>query len=158
MPDSSRDPDHPGVVAKPPTLTLAAFGIGCALELAWPTHVPGGWPRALAGVALVAAGVAGIAAAMRAFRAAGTNVETDRPSETIVTTGLYARSRNPIYVSMGVILAGLGLALDSSWVLAMVVPLVLVLRIGVIAREERYLSRKFGEPYRAYTAAVRRWL
>ena len=150
--------DHPGVAAKPPTLTLGALAAGVVLEWIWPLPLPGGWPRALAGVALAAAGVAAIAAAMRAFRAAGTNVETDRPSEAIVTTGLYARSRNPIYVSMAAIGAGIGLALGSGWVLAMVVPLVLVLRWGVIAREERYLAAKFGAPYRAYTAAVRRWL
>ena len=151
-------PDNPGVVAKPPTLTLGALLAGVALELVWPTQIGGGWPRALAGVALAGAGVAGIATAMRQFRAAGTNIETDKPSETIVTTGLYARSRNPIYVAMAVILVGLGLAFDSLWVIAMVVPLLGVLRYGVIAREERYLTGKFGEPYRAYTAAVRRWL
>ena len=151
-------PDHPGVIAKPPTLALAAFLAGFALELVWPTHVPGGWLRALAGVALVGAGAGGVAVAMRQFRAAGTNIETDRPSETIVTSGLYARSRNPIYVSLALMLFGLGLAVDSSWVIAGVVPLLLVLRYGVIAREERYLTRKFGETYRAYTARVRRWL
>ena len=150
--------DNPGVVAKPPTLLFGAFLIAVALEIVWPTAVPGGWPRALAGVGLVGLGAAGVRAAMRQFRAAGTNIETDRPSETVVTTGLYARSRNPIYVSLALILVGLGLAVGSLWVLALVVPFLLVLRFGVIAREERYLSRKFGEPYRAYTAAVRRWL
>lgn len=151
-------PDNPGVIAKPPTLTLAAFLLGFGLELVWPTHVPGGWVRSLIGVALVGAGVSGIAAAMRQFRAAGTNIETDRPSETIVASGLYARSRNPIYLAMAMVLIGLGLAVDSLWEIAMVVPLLGVLRWGVIAREERYLARKFGEPYRAYTARVRRWL
>ena len=151
-------PDNPGVIAKPPSLTLAAFGIGGALEWIRPTCIHGGWLRSVLGLLLVAGGVALVAAAMRQFRAAGTNIETDKPSEAIVTTGLYARSRNPIYVAMAVILVGLGLAIDSLWVIAMVVPLLLVLRYGVIAREERYLTRKFGEPYRAYTAAVRRWL
>jgi protein-S-isoprenylcysteine O-methyltransferase Ste14 len=150
--------DNPGVIAKPPTLTLAAFLIGGGLEWLRPTCIHGGWLRSVFGLLLAAGGVALIAAAMRQFRAAGTNIETDRPSEVIVTTGLYARSRNPIYVAMAVILVGLGLAVDSLWVIAMVVPLLGVLRFGVIAREERYLTRKFGEPYRAYTAAVRRWV
>ena len=151
-------PDNSGVVAKPPSLLLGAFLIGVALEIVWPTAVPGGWPRAFAGVGLVALGAAGVRAAMRQFRAAGTNIETDRPSETVVTTGLYARSRNPIYVSLALILVGLGLAVGRLWVLVLAVPFLLVLRFGVIAREERYLSRKFGEPYKAYTATVRRWL
>lgn len=146
------------MIAKPPSLTLAAFLAGCALELVWPTQLGGGWLRALAGIALAGAGVAGIAAAMRQFRAAGTNIETDRPSEAIVTSGLYGRSRNPIYLGMAAILVGLGLAVDSLWVLGMLIPLLLALRWGVVAREERYLARKFGEPYRAYTQRVRRWL
>jgi protein-S-isoprenylcysteine O-methyltransferase Ste14 len=151
-------PDNPGVIARPPLLTLAAFLIGAGLEWLRPTCIPGGALRSVLGLLLAGGGVALIAAAMRQFRAAGTNIETYKPSEAIVSTGLYARSRNPIYVGMAVILIGLGLAIDSLWVIAMVVPLLAVLRWGVIAREERYLARKFGEPYRAYTARVRRWL
>ena len=152
------DKDNPGVIARPPLLTLGAFLIGGALEWIRPTCIHGGALRSVVGLLLAGGGVALIAVAMRQFRAAGTNIETHRPSEAIVTTGLYARSRNPIYVAMAVILVGLGLAIDSLWVIAMVVPLLLVLRFGVIAREERYLTRKFGEPYRAYTTRVRRWL
>jgi protein-S-isoprenylcysteine O-methyltransferase Ste14 len=151
-------PDNPGVIARPPFLTLGAFLIGGALEWLRPTCIFGGALRSVLGLLLAGAGVALIATAVRQFRAAGTNIETYKPSETIVTTGLYGRSRNPIYVAMAVILIGLGLAVDSLWVVAMVVPLLLVLRFGVIAREERYLAGKFGETYRAYTARVRRWL
>jgi protein-S-isoprenylcysteine O-methyltransferase Ste14 len=92
---------------------------------------------------------------MRQFRAAG-KTRDRRPSDR--QDGLYARSRNPIYVSLTAILAGLGLAGDSLWVLGMVVPLLGLLRWGVIAREERYLTGKFGERYLGYRARVRRWL
>ena len=88
----------PGVIAKPPFLTLAAFLAGGASS-SGPTQIHGGWLRSVFGLSLVGGGVALVAAAMRQFRAAGTNIETDKPSETIVTTGLYARSRNPIYVA-----------------------------------------------------------
>ncbi len=99
-----------------------------------------------------------MATAIRQFRAAGTNVETWRPTEAIVTRGVYARTRNPIYLAMLAIYTGIALGVDSAWLLALVIPLALVLRYGVIAREERYLEAKFGEPYRAYRATVRRWL
>jgi protein-S-isoprenylcysteine O-methyltransferase Ste14 len=151
-------PDNPGVIARPPLLTLGAFLSGGALEWLRPTGIPGGVLRSVLGLLLAVGGAALIATAMRQFRAAGTNIETYKPSETIVSDGLYGRSRNPIYVAMALILIGLGLAVDSLWVIAMVAPLLLVLRYGVIAREERYLTRKFGETYRAYTARVRRWL
>jgi protein-S-isoprenylcysteine O-methyltransferase Ste14 len=150
--------DHPGVIARPPRIVLATLFLGLALEWLGPTHLPGGALRVASGVALVAVGVALMAAAMRQFRAAGTHVETWRPAQTIVTWGVYARTRNPIYVAMLAIYAGLALLADSIWLLGLLVPLALVLRYGVIAREERYLEAKFGEPYRAYRAKVRRWL
>jgi protein-S-isoprenylcysteine O-methyltransferase Ste14 len=151
--------DNPGVVAKPPTLLLIAIALGFALELAWPTELRvSGWARSAACVPLIGLGIVGVQVAMRQFRDAGTNIETDRPSETVVTTGLYAHSRNPIYVCLTMLLAGVGIAANSLWLLGMAIPFLLVVRYGVIAREERYLLGKFGEPYRAYTAAVRRWL
>jgi protein-S-isoprenylcysteine O-methyltransferase Ste14 len=96
--------------------------------------------------------------AIRAFRRARTNVETPKPALALVTDGVYARSRNPMYLAIGVLLAGVAALADSGWLALLLVPLLGVLRIGVIAREERYLDRKFGPPYRAYRARVRRWL
>ncbi len=95
---------------------------------------------------------------MGRFRAAGTNVETWRPTEALVTEGLHARSRNPIYVGMLVIYAGLAILIDSLWALGLGVALFVYLRFFVIAREERYLERKFGETYLAYKRRVRRFL
>ena len=154
----SSEADHPGVVARPPYLVLATVLLGLTLEWLGPTQLPGGWLREVLWVALVAGGVVLMATAMRQFRAAGTNVETWRPTEAIVTRGVYARTRNPIYLAMLAIYTGIALGVDSAWLLALVIPLALVLRYGVIAREERYLEAKFGEPYRAYRATVRRWL
>jgi protein-S-isoprenylcysteine O-methyltransferase Ste14 len=150
--------DHPGVVARPPNIVFTTLLLGLALEWLAPTRLPGGWFRAPFAVALFAGGVALMASAMRRFRAAGTNVETWRPSEAIVTRGVYARTRNPIYLAMLAIYTGIALGVDSAWLLGLSVPLALVLRYGVVAREERYLEAKFGEPYRAYRERVRRWL
>jgi protein-S-isoprenylcysteine O-methyltransferase Ste14 len=52
----------------------------------------------------------------------------------------------------------LAVALDNLWLLVMLVPFALVIRYGVVAREEAYLERKFGDVYRAYRSRVRRWL
>jgi protein-S-isoprenylcysteine O-methyltransferase Ste14 len=89
---------------------------------------------------------------------AGTNVPTNRPSTTIVESGPYRLTRNPIYVGMFLGLIGLGLAFDNLWLLLVLVPFALVIRYGVVAREEAYLERKFGDAYRGYRARVRRWL
>ncbi|MGQ0571473.1 MAG: methyltransferase family protein [Armatimonadota bacterium] len=109
------------------------------------------------GILLGALGLGFMAAALRAFRHAGTNVETDRPATALVTAGPYRSSRNPIYLSLTFIYAAIGIAANSLWTLVLLVPLLAIMHYGVILREERYLERKFGEAYRRYTSSVRRW-
>ncbi len=73
-------------------------------------------------------------------------------------SGPYRFTRNPIYLGMTIIFTGIAIAADSIWVLALLVPVLVIMNIGVIMREERYLEGKFGEDYRQYKASVRRWL
>ena len=154
--------DHPGVIARPPRIAYLFLGIGAILGWLWPLSLlPAGSPAALrfgVGGGLVAVGLVVMTLAVRAFRDAGTNVETPKPATALVTDGIYARSRNPMYVALALLFAGIAVLADSGWLALLLVPYVAVLRIGVIAREERYLERKFGAPYRAYRARVRRWL
>jgi protein-S-isoprenylcysteine O-methyltransferase Ste14 len=63
-----------------------------------------------------------------------------------------------MYVALALLFEGVAVLADSGWLALLLVPYVAVLRMGVIVREERYLDWKFGEPYRAYGARVRRWL
>jgi len=83
---------------------------------------------------------------------------TNRPTTTIVESGPYRFTRNPIYLGMFLGLIGLAIAFDNLWLLVMLVPFVLVIRYGVVGREEAYLDRKFGDIYRGYRSRVRRWL
>jgi protein-S-isoprenylcysteine O-methyltransferase Ste14 len=80
------------------------------------------------------------------------------PTTTIVDTGPYRFTRNPIYLGIFLGLVGLAIAFDSLWPLVTLVPFTLVIRYGVVAREEAYLERKFGHAYRRYRSRVRRWL
>jgi protein-S-isoprenylcysteine O-methyltransferase Ste14 len=88
----------------------------------------------------------------------GSNVPTNLPITTIVDTGPYRFTRNPIYLAMVLGLIGLAIAFNTLWLLLVPVPFALVIRYGVIAREEAYLERKFGDVYRRYRSCVRRWL
>jgi protein-S-isoprenylcysteine O-methyltransferase Ste14 len=81
-----------------------------------------------------------------------------KPTTALVTEGPFRYSRNPIYVALTLLYVGVALLINALWILLLVVPAVLVLRYGVIAREEAYLTRKFGDAYRQYTTQVRRWL
>ena len=89
---------------------------------------------------------------------AGSNVPTNRPTTTVVESGPYYFTRNPIYLSMFLGLIGLAIAFDNLWLLLMLAPFALVIRYGVVAREEAYLERKFGDVYRRCRSHVRRWL
>ena len=150
--------DHPDVVAMPPRLFIGAMIAGFAFELAFPTRLV---PIALQfslGPTLIALGLILAYTAIHQQRRAGTNIETHRPTETIVRDGLYRYSRNPIYIGLVLIYLGVAVLGDSLWVLGLLAPLLVVMHYGVILREEAYLERKFGDTYRAYRAGVRRWL
>ena len=119
-----------------------------------PADLPAGWLGAMVFVFALAL----FAWAIVTITRAGSNVPTNRPTTTIVEAGPYRFTRNPIYLSMFLGLFGLAIAFDNLWLLMMLVPFALVIRYGVVAREEAYLERKFGDVYRRYRARVRRWL
>jgi len=150
--------DSPGVVAPPPLIYLAGMALAFGIELVWPVSLFPAAIRYPAGAGLIAAGLLVVALAFRRFRTAGTHIEPYKPTTAIVTDGLYGFSRNPIYVAMTVATVGVGILADNVWVFALLVPTLAVMRYGVIAREERYLERKFGDDYLRYKASVRRWL
>jgi protein-S-isoprenylcysteine O-methyltransferase Ste14 len=150
-----------GVIARPPFLYLACLVLGFALDRLLPlplTLSDAALIRWTAGGSLIVIGVAIVAAGVRSFSRAATPVPSNQPVRALVTTGIHGWSRNPIYVGMFLLYAGIGIAARSPWVLILALPLVIILRYGVVAREERYLERRFGGAYRDYKARVRRWL
>ncbi|HEU5197610.1 MAG TPA: isoprenylcysteine carboxylmethyltransferase family protein, partial [Methylomirabilota bacterium] len=112
---------------------------------------------ALAG-SLIVIGLALAAAGIRNFVRAATPVPTNQPARALVTSGIHGRSRNPIYLGLFLVYGGIGVAARSPWALVLTLPLAITVRYGVVAREESYLERRFGEVYRDYKARVRRWL
>lgn len=152
------DADNPGVVARPPLIYLGFLALGFMLDAVWPAAFVTNDVQYPVGAVLIVAGVALTAMAIRQFRRAGTSVETSRPVNALVTNGLYRLSRNPIYIALSLIHAGIAIAADNAWALVSLIPVLIILHYGVILREERYLERKFGEEYRRYRGSVRRWL
>jgi protein-S-isoprenylcysteine O-methyltransferase Ste14 len=148
-------------IARPPLLYLACLLLGLALDrvLPQPLILPeAALIRWTMGGGLILIGAAIMAAGIRNFSHADTPVPSNRPVRALVTTGIHGWSRNPIYVGMFLLYAGIGIAACSPWVLILALPLVIILRYGVVAREETYLERRFGDAYRDYKARVRRWL
>lgn len=152
--------DSAGVRFPPPFVFLGFLLLGWAIDRhLLPTPMPIAYgARVGLGVLVFAAGAAMVMAASRRFTRIGTARPPWRPTTGIVRDGVYAWTRNPMYVGMALLYAGIGLALDSWLVLALLPVVLVVIRLAVIAREERYLAAKFGDEYRGYQASVRRWL
>ena len=150
--------DHANVVVRPPILWVLLLGAGIGLDFLVPLpFMPADLPVAWVGSGVGLAGFALAALAVRQFRRAGTEVQPHTPTAVIVDTGVFAFSRNPMYLGAHIGIIGVAIALDSLWVLSTLVPSYLVIRYGVVAREEAYLERKFGDTFLAYKARVRRW-
>ena len=132
--------------------------LGAGLHHLWPVPLwpwPHGWVAADAcfAASLILAGWA-----VRRIWRARSSVLPHRATTVLVTTGPFRITRNPLYLAMGLLLAGVAFTVNSLMMLLVIVPWTVVMRHGVIAREERYLEGKFGEDYRAYCRRVRRWL
>ena len=148
-------------IARPPILYLACLLLGFVLERSLPLplvlpEIP--MIRWVVGGGLILIGVAILAAGIRNFARAATPVPSNQPVRALVTTGIHGWSRNPMYVGMLLVYTGIGISARSPWVLILALPLVFILRYRVVAREETYLERRFGDAYRDYRARVRRWL
>jgi protein-S-isoprenylcysteine O-methyltransferase Ste14 len=153
--------DNAGVIAHPPVIYLAGLIVGCVLEFVLPLGqgaFTGAALQIAAGVAMAVAGAGLLLVAARRFISAGTNIPTNLPSTALVTHGVYAWSRNPIYLALTGIYAGLAIAGALWWALIILPAVLVIMRIGVIAREEAYLTGKFGDAYTDYCKRVRRWI
>ena len=150
--------DSPGVIAPPPLLYGLAFLVGAVLHTLFPTPIVAPNVAAGSGLTLLSIGAVLAVWSRRTMEGAGTNVNPSLPATTLVISGPFRFSRNPMYVARTVLYLGLGVLMNALCVVAVLVPLLLVMQYGVIRREERYLEAKFGDAYRQYRSAVRRWL
>ena len=124
------------------------FLMGILAQLVMPELLPRDWLRPWGlpvGLALLAAGIAIAKSARREFRQAGQPTEPGQPTTRIVTTGMFAISRNPLYLAAVIFLVGVALAVALPWSLISVIPAMAACRHLLIAPEEKYLAARFTE-------------
>jgi protein-S-isoprenylcysteine O-methyltransferase Ste14 len=152
------DRDRADIILLPPLIYLIGLVIGFIIESWAPTSLGDRRMLSVLGVAgIVAGGLLGAWGDLTMKRS-GTSPFPWKPTKAIVDTGPYRFTRNPLYVAQALMHAGVAALGDSTWALAALVPVLVVVRYGVIKPEEEYLTRKFGEAYVGYTRRVRRWL
>ncbi|MCC9006436.1 methyltransferase family protein [Pseudomonas putida] len=152
--------DSAGVRLPPPFIYLGALLLGLAADRCVALSYFGieRWLLVATGGVLFAAGAVMMLAAAGVFRRLGTTIPPSRPTTLIATTGPYRWTRNPMYLGMALVYAGIAIGFDGAIALALLPLVLIVIQKQVIAREERYLDAKFGDDYRRYKAEVRRWL
>jgi protein-S-isoprenylcysteine O-methyltransferase Ste14 len=150
--------DNPGGWLPPPLTYLLTLLLGLVLDRR--LHVPFlphgvarvlGWP-------LVGGGTALATWFIRTMRSADTTLDVNKPVSSLVQDGPFRHSRNPGYLSLAMIYAGIAILRNALWAILLLPLLVVVTQRELIEREERYLERTFGEEYLAYKRRVRRWV
>ncbi|NMF59398.1 methyltransferase family protein [Pseudanabaena yagii] len=150
--------DNPRVIAFPPALYGVTLAIGVGLSFFFPvSFLPLSISLPLAVIAMISAGWFSTSAFQTMTRAQ-TAIDPAKPATAIVSDGVFRFSRNPLYLSLTLLYIGISLLLNAVWAFPLLLPLLAVVQIGVIQREEVYLERKFGDEYLRYKAKVRRWL
>ncbi len=146
------------IVVFPPAIFMISLAVGIGFDSWWPAAVlPNGLQYGL-GAVLIGASLILAALVFQSFHAAAASFEPGRPATKLITTGPFRLSRNPMYLAMLAMFAGIGVAVDSLWVLGLTLPLFVVVHYGVVRAEERSLEASFGSAWRDYAAAVGRWL
>jgi protein-S-isoprenylcysteine O-methyltransferase Ste14 len=148
---------NPGSV-RPPFVYLCGIILGLLLHFAWPLRLVFRTVSVPLGCSTVLVAVVLFLYSVRTFRAARTPVPGNRPTTTIVRTGPYRWSRNPIYLSFSLFQLGVAFWVNSLWLLVTLIPAVALMSFVVIRREEQYLQTRFPAEYLTYKASVRRWL
>jgi protein-S-isoprenylcysteine O-methyltransferase Ste14 len=142
----------------PPLIHLGGLLMGYGLDQAldWSFAVP---PRLYAlASSLVIAGATIAAVALFTLIHHRTTFLPHRAARTLVTSGIFRFSRNPIYLAFALLHLGCGLGLGSPGMLLMLLPVLYVMDRHVIAAEEVFHARRFGEEWQRYRERVRRWI
>ncbi|MCA9799078.1 MAG: isoprenylcysteine carboxylmethyltransferase family protein [Cyanobacteria bacterium HKST-UBA04] len=154
--------DSAGVTFPPPALYFWTLVISGAISAIYPLPLPLPGIKPIMtmhfGVVLMLASVVLFSSAVGTFKRHDTPLPPWTSTRTLVHSGPYRFSRNPIYLAFTLFVLGFAGLIDSLWVAAAILPVVWIMSTQVIAKEERYLAQKFGSAYTAYTQRVRRWL
>ena len=152
--------DHPGVYIPPPLIYVAFFFLSVVLQKRMPlksfflqTAV-----AKTVGWALLAAGTLIVLPALWKFIVSRNTVVTMKPASSLQTAGIYAFTRNPMYLGLLLLYGGIGFFKGNGWTFIVIPLLIMTVQLYVIMKEEHYLQRAFGNEYMQYKKKVRRWI
>lgn len=150
--------DSPGILLAAPFYLVAFMALGVGLGRIWPLgFLPTGIPD-LSGYAVVGISLFLLWRVEKEFAACETDARCRVGDSALITTGPFRYSRNPAYVAMAIMVAGLSVTMNNLWLAIMILPACLSVYWFCIRKEETYLEATFGADYVEYRRSVRRWL
>ena len=153
--------DSPGVYVPPPLVYAACFLLSFLLQGYFTIRSAFFFHSKAAnviGMIIIIFGLLLAIPALRQFFKTKNTIVLIKPANSLQTTGIYSRTRNPMYLSLLLIYLGMAFIFGNWWTLILVPLLFILVTYRIIMPEERYLGRAFGEEYVAYKSRVRRWL
>jgi protein-S-isoprenylcysteine O-methyltransferase Ste14 len=152
--------DSPGIYIPPPLLYAAIFFLSILLQHTWPldTSFFHTQTAIIIGIIFIIATVLVNVTAIRQFVRSKNTIVTIKPAHSLQTTGIYSRTRNPMYLGLVLLYTGLAFLTGNWWTLILLPFMVIVVHNFMIRPEEKYLERRFGKPYLDYRNKVRRWI
>lgn len=150
--------DHANVNIPPPVLHFAGVLIGIAANQLYQLSLPQTGLNFWLGLALMGLAMPLALSGFRQFSLADNPVAPNRVINGLMMAGPYRFTRNPLYLALVIMHAGIALMTGIGWLLVTLLPVLFLVRYYVIAREEAYLIRRFGQDYLDYQKRVRRWI
>ena len=150
--------DVPNVTIVPPLVYLVGIVIGFLATIWMPTKVVPNSVAWTVGGILIFCGAVLAGGAILKFKDVGTTVRPDRAASTLVIAGPYKITRNPMYLGLAFVYAGIAIAGQSVWALILLAVVLIIVQRGAIEPEEAFLEKRFGADYLSYKEKVRRWI
>ena len=151
------EPDKAGVIIFPPLLFLLAILLSILIHYVLPTPLVPFPVALLIGITLLIVAVVILRSAVKTLLTQRTTVNPGGATTAVVKTGIFQFSRNPMYVSFTIIFMAVSIMLNAWYGMMLLIPLLMITQKGIIEREEKYLTQKFGEYYISYKRKVNRW-
>lgn len=152
--------DSPGIYIPPPLIYVAIFFLSILVQQTWPlaTSFFHTQTATIIGILFVIATLVVNVTAIRQFVRSKNTIVTIKAAHSLQTTGIYSRTRNPMYLGLVLLYTGLAFLTGNWWTLILLPFLVIVVDFFMIRPEEKYLERRFGNSYLEYRKKVRRWI
>jgi protein-S-isoprenylcysteine O-methyltransferase Ste14 len=150
--------DKAGVLIFPPLLYLLVLATGIVVSYFFPHHFIDFSIALTMGIIITALGITSLILAATLFRKNKNPVNPSGSTQLIICSGIYKYTRNPMYLGLTTIFIGISTITNAWFSFILLFPLLMVCQKGIIEREEKYLTRKFGNEYLDYQSKVRRWI